>query len=117
MTAELIPNDELDALDEVEAQLARTSETEPQVRPPADFYHLTNGHFVVPDLDAWEDTPHGYFATGHWSGETNERDVILPYEQIAYIELHFDLTEPDDRAVEPPTRRDSDPPGSPDEEY
>lgn len=45
--------------------------------------------FIVDTVGGWGYTPQGIFATGHWRGWTDERDVLIPYVNVIYIEFHF----------------------------
>lgn len=61
------------------------------VDTPATFHFKTDTlPFVVKDVGAWGYMDNGYFALGRWSDQGNEVNVIIPYDNVAYIVLDFD---------------------------
>lgn len=60
-----------------------------QVQPvyvPATIYMQDGASFAT---DAWGYSPLGIYAGGTW-GSGEEVDVLIPYEQLHYIEYHYE---------------------------
>lgn len=85
----VLTNEELDQLDAVEQALEEAEAPSPGPKPPCDIYMNRGGRFIVEDFDAWEYTPTGIFATGHFMGHSEEEDVVIPYTSVNYQQLHF----------------------------
>lgn len=78
------------------------------VSVPCSIHTKKDGIFEVPDLDAWAwHHPGGVLACGHWAipapendEDYEEVDVIIPMENIRYMELHLDsLPKPSEEVV------------------
>lgn len=46
---------------------------------------------AVTEVGGWSYTPQGIFATGRWTHDPDpvDRDVLIPYERVLYIEFDF----------------------------
>lgn len=62
------------------------------VAVPVTIHTKRRGDFIVPDVGAWTYQELGVFATGHWGwdDEKKERDVLISYDSIEFIEFDFD---------------------------
>lgn len=53
---------------------------------PATIYMQDGASFAT---EAWGFSPLGIYAGGKW-GSGEEQDVLIPYEQLHYIEYHYE---------------------------
>lgn len=77
------------------ALLGKADETIPAakyqvIKVPATFEIEGKGRFLVENLDSWAYTEVGIFASGHWEGSDEEKDLLIPYTKLNEIEFHFD---------------------------
>lgn len=80
---------------EAQALLAEAAPTQgQQVQEPPVTIHVKaechdSGAFIVTDVDAWAYQPLGIFAIGSWRGDAQERELVIPYDWIRYLEIDF----------------------------
>jgi len=80
---------------------------------PADIYikGVANSPFLCWETGSWAYTNSGIHATGRWETDEEgiERDLLFPYEQLAFIEFHYEVLAKTQEALDEQETEDVEP--------